>query len=219
MQKQSRRLTRRIVQLLIGLFGFGIGVSMLLLANLGAASWDVLTQGIIRFVPLTFGTVTIITSVIVLLLWIPLRQRLGIGTVLNALLVGFFIDIGLAVLPEPEGFWWQLLVLLLGILIIGISSGLYLGARLGPGPRDGLMTGLHAHTGWPIWAVRTGLEVSVVAIGWALGGTVGLGTILFALLIGPLCQLFMPIFEVRPADPRPQPNPDAQPVPDPLREA
>lgn len=187
------------MQLLVGLVGFGIGVSLLLRANLGAASWDVLTQGIIRFVPLTFGTVTVITSVIVLLLWIPLRQRLGIGTVLNALLVGIFIDAGLAVFPAPQGLGWQLGMLLVSILLIGVSSGLYLGARLGPGPRDGLMTGLHALTGWPIWAVRTGLEVSVVAVGWALGGTVGLGTILFAVLIGPLCQVFMPIFEVKPA--------------------
>lgn len=174
-----------------------MGVALMLRANLGAASWDVLTQGIIRYVPLSFGTVTIITSVIVLLLWIPLRQRLGVGTVLNGLLIGAFADVGLWLVSAPESLWLRLVMLLGGICVLGLGSGIYIGAKLGAGPRDGLMTGLHERTGWPIWVVRTGLELSVVALGWALGGTVGVGTVLFALLIGPLCQVFIPMFAVK----------------------
>lgn len=197
MQQQSRGLPRRLIQLAIGLALFGFGVSLMIRADLGVASWDVLSQGVIRYVPLSFGAITIITSALVLLLWIPLKQRLGIGTVGNAILIGVFADVGLALLPELDHFWLRLGVLLLGIFVIGLASGIYIGARLGPGPRDGLMTGLHEVTGWPIWIVRTLLEATVVIIGWLLGGTVGIGTVLFAVLIGPLCQVFIPIFDTR----------------------
>ena len=190
-------MTRRLAQLCVGLALFGMGVSLILKSNLGAASWDVLTQGLSHHLPLTFGTITIITSALVLVCWIPLRQRLGIGTVANAVLIGVFADVGIAVFPEPDTLWVRLLVMLLGVGLVGLASGIYIGAGLGPGPRDGLMTGLHEVTGWPIWVVRTGLEVAVVIVGWLLGGTVGIGTVAFALLIGPLCQLFLPLFEIR----------------------
>lgn len=192
-------MPRRILQLAVGLGLFGIGVSLILRSGLGAASWDVLTQGLGHHVPLSFGTITIITSGLVLLCWIPLKQRVGFGTVANALLVGIFADIGLAVFATPEAFWLRLLQMLLGVLLVGLASGIYIGSGFGSGPRDGLMIGLHTLTGLPIWVVRTGLEVVVVAAGWLLGGTVGIGTVAFALLIGPLCQVFLPLFAIRDA--------------------
>lgn len=197
----GRRMLRRIPQLLIGLFSCGIGISLMVRGAIGAAPWDVLAQGISRQVPLTFGVVTLLISLLVLLLWIPLRQRPGIGTVLNALLVGPFADVGFLLIPEPGALWMQIAFFALGLLMMSAGTGLYIGAAFGPGPRDGLMTGLYQRTGWPIWTVRTGIEVAVVAIGWALGGIVGAGTVAFALLVGPLCQFFMRVFAVRlPAD-------------------
>lgn len=190
------RMPRRLVQLSVGLALFGIGISLILQSHLGAASWDVLTQGLSRQLPLSFGTITIITSAIVLLCWIPLRQRVGVGTVLNAVLIGVFADVGLAVVPAPDEIWIRLIMLAAGVVLVGLGSGIYLGGGLGSGPRDGLMIGLHELTGWPIWIVRTALEVTVVAVGWLLGGTVGIGTVAFALFIGPLCQLFLPMFEI-----------------------
>lgn len=170
--------------------------------EVGAAPWDVLSQGIARHVPLTFGVITILVSVVVLLLWLPLRQRFGIGTLLNALLVGPSADIGLLLIPLGQPLWLRIAFFVIGLLVLSAATGLYIGAHFGPGPRDGLMTGLHKRTGWPIWVVRTGLEVTVVAIGWALGGNVGLGTLAFALLVGPLCQYFMRVFAVRLGDER-----------------
>lgn len=195
------RMPRRLLQLAFGLALFGIGVSLLLKAHLGTGSWDVLTQGISHHVPLSFGTITIIMSGIVLLLWIPLRQWPGIGTVANGVLVGVFTDVGLRTIPDPSGVWMQILTLAAGLVIIGIASGLYIGAGLGPGPRDGLMTGLHRRTGKPIWMVRTAIEVVVLAVGWLLGGTVGFGTIAVTFLIGPLCQIFLPMFAIRDREP------------------
>lgn len=191
------RMPRRLVQLVFGLSLFGLGGALLLHSGLGTGSWDVLTQGISRHVPLSFGTITVITSGIVLLLWIPLRQRPGIGTVLNAVLVGVFVDIGLRVFPVPHVLWTQIASLAVGIIVIGIASGVYIGAGLGPGPRDGLMTGLTQRTGWPIWVVRTIIEVTIVVIGWLLGGIVGIGTIAVTFAIGPLCQIFLPMFAIR----------------------
>jgi uncharacterized membrane protein YczE len=190
------RLIRRTVQLLLGLFLFGIGISLMVLASLGTAPWDVLALGIITHLPLSFGLVTVLVSILVLLCWIPLRERPGIGTVLNALLIGPAADFGLLVLPDPTALWARIIYLVGGVVLVGLASGLYIGARFGPGPRDGLMTGLHRVTGRPIWVVRTCLEVTVVLIGWLLGGTVGFGTVLFALAIGPLCQLFLRILTV-----------------------
>ncbi|MDA4895822.1 hypothetical protein PFZ55_54150 [Streptomyces sp. MS2A] len=193
----GRRLPRRITQLVVGLFLYGIGIAFIVRAGLGAAPWDVLSQGLSHHVPLTFGAITILVSIVVLLLWIPLRQRPGVGTLLNALLVGPAADVGFLVIPVAEDLWVQILLFLVGLLVLAAATGLYIGAHFGPGPRDGLMTGLHRRTGWPIWIVRTGIEVVVVAIGWMLGGTVGAGTVAFALLVGPLCQLFLRIFTVR----------------------
>lgn len=193
----GRRLPRRIAQLLVGLFLYGIGISFIVRGMIGAAPWDVLTQGIARHVPLTFGVITILVSVVVLLLWIPIRQKPGIGTVLNALLVGPAADIGFLLIPETDELWIRIAFFVVGLLVLSGATGMYIGAAFGPGPRDGLMTGLHRRTGWPIWVVRTGLEVTVVAVGWVLGGNVGVGTVAFALLVGPLCQFFLRVFAVR----------------------
>ncbi|WP_417511851.1 YczE/YyaS/YitT family protein [Microbacterium sp.] len=194
---RGRRLPRRIVQLLIGLFMYGIGIAFMVRGEIGAAPWDVLSQGIALHVPLSFGVITVLTSVVVLILWLPLRQKYGVGTILNALLVGPSADVGLLLIPVDQPLWLRIGFFVIGLFVLAAATGLYIGARFGPGPRDGLMTGLHARTGWPIWLVRTGLEIVVVAIGWALGGNVGIGTLAFALLVGPLCQFFMRIFDVK----------------------
>ena len=194
---RGRRLPRRIAQLLIGLFLYGIGIAFMVRGEIGAAPWDVLSQGIARHVPLTFGVITILTSVVVLLLWLPLRQRYGIGTLLNALLVGPSADVGLFLIPTGQPLWLRVCFFVIDLLVLAAATGLYIGAHFGPGPRDGLMTGLHRRTGWPIWIVRTSLEIVVVAVGWSLGGNVGIGTLAFALLVGPLCQYFMRVFAVR----------------------
>jgi uncharacterized membrane protein YczE len=187
-------MTRRLTQLLIGLFLYGIGIALIVRAAIGVAPWDVLTQGIDGHVHLGFGLVTTIISGVVLLLWIPLRQKLGVGTVANALLVGPSADVGLWLIPADLDLWVRVLLFAAGLVLLAVASGIYIGADLGPGPRDGLMTGLHARTGWPIWAVRTGIEGSVLLVGWLLGGNVGLGTVAFALLVGPLCQWTLPLF-------------------------
>lgn len=194
--KRPEKLLRRSVQLLVGLFFYGIGIAFIIRGAIGAAPWDVLTQGLSRHLPLSFGVITILVSAVVLLLWIPIRQKPGVGTLLNALLVGPSADIGFLVIPDATGLWMQVLFFALGLTVLAAATGLYIGASFGPGPRDGLMTGLHQRTGVPIWIVRTGIEVTVVAIGWFLGGTVGIGTVAFALLVGPLCQFFMRIFTI-----------------------
>lgn len=194
--KRPEKLLRRTVHLLVGLFLYGIGIAFIIRGAIGAAPWDVLTQGLSRHLPLSFGVVTILISAVVLLLWIPLRQKPGVGTLLNALLVGPSADVGFLLIPEAEGLWLQILFFAIGLTVLAAATGLYIGASFGPGPRDGLMTGLHQRTGLPIWIVRTAIEVTVVAIGWILGGTVGAGTVAFALLIGPLCQFFLRIFTI-----------------------
>ncbi|RGE21146.1 YitT family protein [Leucobacter sp. wl10] len=196
------RLGRRSLQLVVGLYLYGLGIALVVRSRLGSAPWDVLTQGIINHVPLSFGAVTVITSVAVLLLWIPLRQRPGLGSLVNALLVGPFADLSFLFLPELDALWLRIPLLGLGIVAVGAATGLYIGAGFGPGPRDGLMTGLHVVTGRPVWIVRTALEVTVVTIGWLLGGTVGPGTLAFALLIGPLCQFFLRVFAIPPSKDR-----------------
>ncbi|MFD5225449.1 YitT family protein [Microbacterium sp. NPDC058342] len=194
--RSGRRLPRRVVQLLVGLFLYGIGIAFMIRGMIGAAPWDVLTQGISRHLPLSFGIITILVSAIVLLIWIPLRQRPGIGTILNALLVGPSADFGFLVIPQTDVLWIRVLLFIIGLTVLAAATGLYIGAHFGPGPRDGLMTGLHRVLGRPIWMVRTALEVTVVVIGWLLGGDVGVGTVAFALLVGPMCQFFMRIFDV-----------------------
>lgn len=189
-------MVRRLMQLLAGLVIMGFAIAFLVRSALGASPWDVLTQGISHHVSLTFGTITVITSGLVLLLWIPLRQKPGIGTILNSLIIGPSADLGFVFVPEVDALWLRIVFIVIGIVIAGMATGLYIGARFGPGPRDGLMTGLHRITGRPIWQVRAAIELVVVAIGWMLGGIVGVGTVLFAVLIGPVCQYFMRIFYV-----------------------
>jgi len=187
----------RYAQLLIGLFLYGIGIALIVRGEIGVAPWDVLTQGIDKATGWGFGVITILTSAVVLLLWIPIRQKPGIGTILNAILVGLAADVGLWLVPAGQGLALRILFFAAGLLVLALATGLYIGAHFGPGPRDGLMTGLHRRTGWNIWVVRTGLESIVLLIGWALGGNVGVGTVLFAVLIGPLCQLTIPFFAIK----------------------
>jgi uncharacterized membrane protein YczE len=194
--------TRRIAQLLIGLFLYGIGIALMVRAGIGVSPWDVLTQGVSKQTGLPFGLVTNLIGAAVLLLWIPIRQLPGVGTVLNVLLIGPSAQLGLWLIPQQTVPVLQGLVLIAGIVVVAIATGLYIGARLGPGPRDGLMTGLHKRTGWKIWIVRTAIEVTVLTIGWLLGGQVGIGTVAFALLIGPLVNLTLPLLVV-PVSPPP----------------
>ena len=189
-------MTRRIAQLFVGLLCYGLGIALMVQAGLGIAPWDVLTQGLQLKTGLGFGLLTVLISIVVLLLWIPIRQKMGFGTIANALLVGVFVEVGFAWFPVPTDLVWSIASFVFGLVLVGFATGLYIGARFGPGPRDGLMTGLHRVTGWPIWVVRTGIEVVVLTIGWLLGGNVGVGTLAFALLIGPLAGFFMPLLLV-----------------------
>lgn len=201
---RSLLMARRWTQLLAGLFLYGIAIAMMIRAAIGIAPWDVLSQGISLRTGIPFGLVTNIVGGIVLLLWIPLRQRLGVGTVLNALLIGPSAQVGLWLIPQAHDPWWQLVLFGSGLTVVALATGLYIGARFGPGPRDGLMTGIHHKYGVRIWVVRSSIEVTVLGIGWLLGGNVGLGTLAFALLIGPMVHIVMPrlrVPEFRPAVP------------------
>jgi uncharacterized membrane protein YczE len=189
-------MTRRLLQLLIGLAMYGVSLAMFIRAGLGLDPWDVFHQGIAVKTGLSIGTVVVIVSFLVLLLWIPLRQWPGIGTLCNAVLVGVFADIGLALIPAFSHLGGQAGMLAGAILLNGIASACYIGARLGPGARDGLMTGLARRTGWSVRTSRTGIEIVVLGAGWLLGGSVGVGTVLYALAIGPLVQLLLPRFTV-----------------------
>ena len=175
--------------LCLGLMFFGLGEGLLIVSNAGASPWSVLAQGISLNVNLSIGVITLIISITVLLLWIPLRQKLGIGTILNALIIAAMIDICIKFVPTPEIYYSQLLLAFIAVLTVGLGGGIYLIANLGAGPRDGLMVGLQIKTNLPIAAVRAFLEISAVSIGWYLGGTVGLGTLLFAFGIGPAVAL------------------------------
>lgn len=195
-QLRAGRLALRLPLLLLGLFLYGASMALVVRSVLGLIPWDVLHVGLQRQVPLSFGTVVIVVSVLVLLLWIPLRQKPGLGTVCNALLIGPSADLVLALVPETTSLGWRILMLLVGVVLNGAATGMYIGSQFGPGPRDGLMTGLSRVTGRSIRLVRTALEVGVVAVGWLLGGVVGLGTLLYAVAIGPLTQFFLPLFTV-----------------------
>ncbi len=195
---------RRAVQLLAGLFCYGFAIGMMIQAQLGVSPWDVLGQGAARSFGISFGLSSILIGALVLLLWIPLRQKPGIGTVLNVLLIGPSAEVCLALVPAPEQLWAKVLLFTGGLVLLAAATGVYLGARLGPGPRDGLMTGMHSRFGWPVWAARTGIEVTVLGAGWALGGTVGLGTVAFALLVGPLVSRMLPLFAIRALDTPPE---------------
>lgn len=188
---------RRLPQLVGGLLLYGTSMAMQIRSGLGLNPWDVLHEGLAEQTPLSFGVVTAITGAVVLLLWIPLRQRPGIGTVANVLVIAVAVDVALALLPAPEPLAARIALLVGGVVLNGVATAAYVGARLGPGPRDGLMTGLAARTGRSVRLVRTGIEVVVLGCGWLLGGTVGVGTVLYALAIGPLTQAFLPFFAVR----------------------
>lgn len=191
-------MARRVTQLLIGLLLYGAGCALTVRAGLGVDPWTVFAEGVSIHTGIGIGWVTNIVGFLVLLLWIPLRQRPGVGTIANILLVGTSMQLVLWLVPPISGIALQIGVLLGGILVVAVASGLYIGARFGPGPRDGLMTGLHARLGWPIWVCRAGVEVTVLAIGWLLGGTVGVGTVLFAILIGPLVHVALPLLDTAP---------------------
>ena len=195
-QLRAGRLPRRLIQLYVGLVLYGASLAFMVRADLGLAPWDVLHSGLIRHVPLTLGQAVIVMSFVVLLLWIPLRERPGLGTISNATVIGLSADGTLAVLDHPHAPAAEIALMLGGILLCGFATALYIGAQLGRGPRDGLMTGLARRTGLSIRLVRTGLEVSVVLIGLALGGVLGIGTVLFALTIGPIAQALMPLFVI-----------------------
>ena len=173
------------IVLVVGLWLFGTGEAMLVDAGLGNAPWTVFAQGISARTGIAIGAATFLTSVVVLLLWIPLRERPGLGTIANAVVIALALQVMIGVLPTPEALGWRLAQVIGGIALVGIGSGLYLTTNLGPGPRDGLMTGIHERTGIAVTPVRLAIEVVVLAIGWALGGVVGIGTMLFAALIGP----------------------------------
>lgn len=190
-------MIRRILQLLVGLVLYGTGCALTLEAGLGVDPWTVFAQGISMHTGIGIGWVTNGLGFLVLLLWIPLRQRPGLGTIANILVVGTSMQGALAVIPPITGLFAQAAVLLGGILTVAVASGLYIGARFGPGPRDGLMTGMRSRLGWPIWICRALVEVTVLVVGWLLGGTVGIGTVLFAALIGPLVHVALPLFDTR----------------------
>jgi uncharacterized membrane protein YczE len=185
----------RLVRLIPGLLLYGVADAFMIEAAVGVDSWTVFAQGISVHTGLSIGLLTNIIGLLVLLLWIPLKQKPGLGTVLNILLVGPGIELGLWLLPTPDAMWLRVAFFVVGLLLLAIASGIYIGANLGPGPRDGLMTGIHSRFGTPLWVGRTAVEVTVLVIGWILGGNVGVGTVAFALLIGPLCNITLPLLD------------------------
>jgi uncharacterized membrane protein YczE len=193
---------RRLIQLYAGLVLFGVSAAMLLIAGLGVDPWDVFHQGLSRRIGLGVGTWAIFVGAFVMVLWIPLRQRPGFGTLSNVIVVGLVIDLVLALIPSVHGPVARVVVMASGVLLNGIATGAYIGAGLGPGPRDGLMVGLAAH-GHSIRVVRTSIELTVLLTGWLLGGTVGIGTVVYAICIGPIAHVFIPLLEI-PGGPRPR---------------
>jgi uncharacterized membrane protein YczE len=205
-------MIRRLLLLYAGLVLFGLSMAMMVRSDLGLSPWDVFHQGVADRTLLSFGTVAIVTGAVVLMLWVPLRQRPGIGTISNIIVIGLVADFGLWLIPTLESLPIRAALLISGIVLNGIATSAYIGAGLGPGPRDGLMTGLADRTGWSIRGVRTGIEVTVLALGWALGGTVGVGTVLFAITIGPVVHATLPYFEVGSAERGRRPSASSHPV-------
>lgn len=199
-QSPDARLPRRFAQLLAGLALYGTSMTLLVQGGLGVMPWDVLHQGIAARSPLSMGTVTVVVGAVVLAAWVPLRQGPGPGTVLNVLVIGACLDGTRSVVPVPGSPAVRILYLVLGIVLNGVATAAYIGADLGPGPRDGLMTGLVARTGLPLWRVRTGIELGVVLSGHFLGGVAGAGTVVYALGIGPLVHRLLPAFAVAHGD-------------------
>ena len=198
-----RKATLRGLALLVGLSGYGFSMAVMVRAGLGLDPWDVFHQGVSDRTGLSFGTVVIITGALVLLAWIPLRQRPGLGTVSNVFVIGFAVDAALAVVPDATWLPVQLTLLASGVVLNALAGAAYIGAGLGPGPRDGLMTGLVRVTGRNVALIRTSLEVSVLVVGFTLGGTVGLGTVVYALSIGPLLGVLLPPLTLRAPTPVP----------------
>lgn len=190
-QLRAGRAAERTGRLLLGLWLYGASIALMVEGAVGASPWDVFHLGVAEHVPWSLGVIMIVTSLGVLLAWIPIRQLPGLGTVLNAALLGPFADVNLAMLPTPDGLAVRVGVMLAGVVLCAFATALYVGAQFGPGPRDGLMTGLALRTGWSIRRVRTCLEITVLAAGVALGGPIGVGTIVFALGVGPLTQFFL----------------------------
>ncbi|HEY3505842.1 MAG TPA: hypothetical protein VGN37_24020 [Actinocatenispora sp.] len=199
---RGRRLPRRLGQLYLGLVCYGASSALMVRANLGLDPWDVFHQGLAKRLDLPLGWVVIGIGVLVLLVWIPLRQRPGLGTISNVILVGLALDATLTVVSTPGTLWARWLMLLASIALNGLATGMYIGARFGPGPRDGLMTGLAAR-GHSVRVVRTGIELAVLAAGFLLGGQVGFGTLLYAVSIGPLAHVLIPLCTVRTTVPEP----------------
>ncbi|WP_171167409.1 YitT family protein [Streptomyces sp. I05A-00742] len=185
----------RLVRLYIGLALYGASAALQLRSGLGLSPWDVLNQGVARHAGLSIGTTSILIGALVLLLWIPLRQRPGLGTVSNVLVIGLAMDATLALVPAQDSLWVRIPLLAFAVALCGMATGLYISARFGPGPRDGLMTGLHRRTGRSVRLVRTCIELAVLATGFALGGSAGAGTVVFAVAIGPLSQFFLRFFD------------------------
>ncbi|MBC2933280.1 hypothetical protein H7342_09715 [Nocardioides sp. zg-1228] len=189
---RAGRLARRLPQLYVGLFLYGVSLAMMVRGALGLAPWDVLHSGFVRHVPMTLGQAVVLFSFVVLVLWIPLREMPGLGTISNAVVVGLAADATLGVLTPPDAMAGRVALMLGGVVLCGAAGALYIGAQLGRGPRDGLMTGLARRAGLSLRLVRTGLEVTVVVLGLLLGGVLGVGTVVYALAIGPLTQLMLP---------------------------
>lgn len=188
----------RLIQLYVGLFLFGWAVAMMLQAKVGVDPWTVLADGLHVTTGIGYGWWVVVIGLVVLLLWIPLGQKPGMGTVFNALLVGPSMEVGLVFIETPDTVIERWIVFLAGVLMLAIASGLYIGAGFGSGPRDGLMTGANKKFGWPIWSVRTGIELTVLAAGYALGGDLGWGTLVFAITIGPLVHRTIPTLRMKP---------------------
>lgn len=189
-------MPERLIRLVVGLFLYGFTMAMMVESTLGLDPWDVFHEGLAKQVPLSFGQVVIVVGALVLLLWIPLRQKPGIGTILNVLLIGLAADFGIAVIDQPDSIWLRGVLLVGGVVGNGFAGALYIGAQLGPGPRDGLWLGLVRRTGRSVRFWRTVIEVTVLVVGFVLGGTVGLGTVLYALTIGPIVQIFLPLVQI-----------------------
>jgi uncharacterized membrane protein YczE len=195
-QLRAGRLGRRLTQLYVGLVLYGASLAMMVRGDLGLAPWDVLHSGLIRHVPITLGQAVVLMSFVVLVLWIPLKEMPGLGTISNAIVVGLSADATLWLLSPPDVLALRIGLMVGGILLCGLATALYIGAQLGRGPRDGLMTGITRISGLSIRLVRTGLEITVVLIGLLLGGGLGLGTVALALTIGPITQALLPVFLV-----------------------
>ncbi|MEL4015576.1 membrane protein YczE [Dryocola clanedunensis] len=204
-------MMRRLLQLYIGLVLYGVSTAMFVRADLGADPWNVFHLGVAKIFSLNIGMVMILVGALVLLLWIPLRQRPGLGTISNVIVLGLAADAALAMMPPLESLAARSILLLSAVAVNAIATGMYIGAGFGSGPRDGLMTGINARTGWSVRSVRTAIEVTVLISGWMMGGTLGVGTVLYALAIGPLIQLCLPWFRITAVIKNPPAQPEVVP--------